>query len=140
MLRLVWQAVWKQIFAGVVAAGYDDVNPAHVGLFRYPGLDGQRPSEIADQLRITKQSVNDLLGHLQAAGYLARKADPDDGRARVVRLTAKGRRLQATIHGQAQAAEERIAERLGTARYTQLQRALEELTRPAAPGRPSSGG
>src|SRR4051795_4868340 len=44
MMRLAWQGVWKKIFSGVVAAGYQDVNPAHVGLFRYPGLDGQRPS------------------------------------------------------------------------------------------------
>ena len=128
MLRHVWQQVWREIFSGVSAAGYDDVNPAHVGLFRHPGLDGQRPSELAEQLQITKQSVNDLLGHLETHGYLTREPDPDDGRARVVRLTAKGRRLQKTIHGQAQAAEHRIADTLGVRRYTQLRHALEDLT------------
>jgi len=130
MLRYAWQQVWKEIYSGVVAAGYDDVNPAHVGLFRYPGLDGQRPSELAEQLQITKQSVNDLLGHLETHGYLTREPDPNDGRARVVRLTAKGRQLQTTIHGQAQGAEGRIAETLGTRRYTQLRHALEDLTAP----------
>jgi DNA-binding MarR family transcriptional regulator len=130
MMRYAWQQVWKQIFSGVVAAGYHDVNPAHVGLFRYPGLNGQRPSELAEQLQITKQSVNDLLGHLDTHGYLTREPDPNDGRARVVRLTAKGRQLQKTIHGQAQAAEQRIAETLGTRRYTQLRDALEDLTDP----------
>ncbi|MBK5289113.1 MAG: winged helix-turn-helix transcriptional regulator [Acidimicrobiia bacterium] len=134
MMRLAWQSVWRQIFSGVAAAGYEDVNPAHVGLFRYPGLDGQRPSELAEQLQITKQSVNDLLGHLEARGYLAREPDPADGRARVVRLTAKGRKLQATIHGQAQAAEQHIADALGARRYSQLQHALEDLTRLDAPG------
>ena len=99
MMRLAWQWVWKEIFSGVVAAGYDDVNPAHVALFRYPGLDRQRPSELADQLQITRQSVNDLLGHLDQHGYLTREPDPNDGRARVVRLTQKGRQLQKTIHG-----------------------------------------
>jgi DNA-binding MarR family transcriptional regulator len=132
MMRLAWQSVWKQIFEGVVAAGYDDVNPAHVGLFRFPGLDRQRPTELADQLQITKQSVNDLLGQLEHRGYLTREPDPKDGRARVVRLTAKGRRLQRTIHGEAQASEERIADTLGSRRFTQLQRALEELTRAVA--------
>lgn len=128
MMRRAWQQVWKQIFSGVVAAGYHDVNPAHVGLFRYPGLDGQRPSELAEQLQITKQSVNDLLGHLETHGYLTREPDPNDGRARVVRLTAKGRQLQKTIYGQAQAAEQRIADTLGARRYTQLRHALEDLT------------
>jgi DNA-binding MarR family transcriptional regulator len=137
MMRFAWQSVWRQIFAGVAAAGYDDVNPAHVGLFRYPGLDGQRPSELADQVQITKQSVNDLLGHLEARRYLTREPDPSDGRARVVRLTPKGWELQRTIHGQARAAEHHIAETLGTSRYRQLQHALEDLTHLAAPGPPS---
>ena len=128
MMRLAWQWVWKEIFSGVVAAGYDDVNPAHVALFRYPGLDRQRPSELADQLQITRQSVNDLLGHLDQHGYLTREPDPNDGRARVVRLTQKGRQLQKTIHGHARAAEQRIADTLGARRFTQLQRALEDLT------------
>jgi DNA-binding MarR family transcriptional regulator len=128
MMRHAWQQVWKQIFSGVVATGFEDVNPAHVGLFRYPGLDGQRPSDLAEQLQITKQSVNDLLGHLETHGYLTREPDPNDGRARVVRLTAKGRQLQKVIHGQARAAEQQIADTLGARRYTQLRHALEDLT------------
>lgn len=127
MLRVAWQWVREQIFSGVVAAGYDDLNPAHVGLFRYPTLDGQRPTELADQLQITKQSVNDLLGHLEQRGYLGRELDPADGRARVVRLTTKGRRLEKLINGQAKAAEQQIAEILGSRRYAQLRDGLEEL-------------
>jgi DNA-binding MarR family transcriptional regulator len=112
------------------------VNPAHIALFGYPGLDRQRPSELADRLQITRQSVNDLLGHLQHHGYLTREPDPADGRARVVRLTPRGRRLQATIHGQARAAEQRIVDALGATRFAQLQRALEDLTVPADQGDP----
>lgn len=127
MLRLAWQWVREQIFSGVLAAGYDDLNAAHVALFRYPTLDRQRPSELADQLQITRQSVNDLLGHLEQCGYVTRETDPNDGRARVVRLTARGRRLEKTINGQAQAAELHIAELLGPRRFSLLRGALEEL-------------
>jgi len=127
MMRLTWQWVREQIFSGVVAAGYDDVNPAHVALFRHPSLDRLRPSELADQLQITKQSVNDLLGHLEQRGYLVREPDRSDGRARVVRLTSKGRRLEKTINGQAQAAELRVAEMLGPRQFAHLRHALEEL-------------
>ena len=127
MMRLGWQWVWKEIFSGVLTAGYDDVNPAHVALFGYPGLDRQRPSELADRLQITRQSVNDLLRHLEHHGYLTREPDPTDGRARVVRLTSAGRGLQETIHGQARAAEQHIADALGASRFAQLQRALEDL-------------
>ena len=128
MLGAVWQWVRDQLYAGVVAAGYDDLNAAHVGLWRYPGLEGLRPSQLADRRGITKQSVNDLLGHLELHGYLLRVADSADGRARVIRLTSKGWRLQQTIYAEAGEAQLRIADILGPRRFAQLHRSLELLT------------
>ena len=128
MLLVVWQWVRDQMYAGVVAAGYDDLNAAHVGLWRYPGLDGLRPSQLADRAGITKQSVNDLLGHLEGHGYLGRVPDSADGRARVIRLTSKGRRLERTIYVEAGAAQLKIAEILGARRFAQLHSSLELLT------------
>jgi DNA-binding MarR family transcriptional regulator len=128
LMRHSWQWVWDQIVAGVLAAGYDDVTAAHIRMFRYPSLDGQRPTELADQLQITKQSVNDLLGHLERAGYITRQPEAADRRARVVRLTAKGQRLEQTIRDRAQAADQQIAELLGARVSTQLRDALEELS------------
>ena len=128
MLRVVWQWVRDQMYEGVVAAGYDDLNSAHVGLWRYPGLEGVRPSQLAERVGVTKQSVNDLLGHLEGHGYLLRVPDSVDGRARVIRLTAKGRRLQETIYAAAGAAQQQIEEILGPRRYAQLHSSLEFLT------------
>ncbi len=138
MMRLAWQWVREEIFLGVVAAGYDDVNRAHISLFRYPTLDRQRPTELADELQITKQSVNDLLGHLEQHGYLTREPDPSDGRARVVRLTPKGRRLEKTINMQAEATEQRIAEMLGPRPFMQLHHGLEELADRVSRNEPAS--
>ena len=138
MLGVVWQWVRGQLYMGVVAAGFDDLSAAHVALWRYPGLEGVRPSQLADRVGITKQSVNDLLGHLEGHGYLLRVPDTVDGRARMVRLTAKGRRLQETIYAAAGAAQKQIEEILGSRRFAQLQSSLELLTEqleglPAAP-------
>jgi DNA-binding MarR family transcriptional regulator len=127
MLRVVWQRVRDQLYAGVVAAGFDDLNAAHVALWRYPGLEGVRPSQLADRVGITKQSVNDLLGHLEGHGYLLRVHDSADGRARVIRLTAKGRRLEQTIYAAAGTAQLRIAQILGPGRFAQLHHSLELL-------------
>jgi DNA-binding MarR family transcriptional regulator len=138
MFRVVWQWIRDELYAGVAAAGFDDLSAAHVGLWRYPGLEGVRPSQLADLVGITKQSVNDLLGHLEARGYLLRVPDSADGRARVIRLTAKGWRLQETIYAAAGAAQRRIEEILGTRRFAQLRGSLELLaeelgTSPALP-------
>jgi DNA-binding MarR family transcriptional regulator len=131
-MRLLTQWVWSGILAGAYDAGYHDLTPAHIGVFRYPGPDGYRPSEIATNLSITKQSVNDLLGDIERRGYLTREPDPDDRRARVVHLTAKGQKLQRLLKRLAQAAEEDIAARLGPQRFAALADALDDLTRELA--------
>ncbi len=94
MMRTTVNWIMDCVYEHVVAAGFDDLGRAHVGLFRYPTAEGLRPSELADRLQISKQSVNDLLRDLEARGYLVREPDPGDGRARVVRLTARGRALE----------------------------------------------
>jgi DNA-binding MarR family transcriptional regulator len=128
LLRVVWQWVRDQLYSGVLAAGFDDLSPAHVALWRYPGLEGVRPSQLADRVGISKQSVNDLLGHLERHQYLSRVPDSDDGRARVIRLTAKGRRLGETIYASAGEAQQQIEVILGPRRFAQLHSSLELLT------------
>jgi DNA-binding MarR family transcriptional regulator len=78
-------------------------------------------------MSITKQSVNDLVGHLESTGYLVREPDPLDGRARVLRLTAKGRRLQRSVDVAARDFETNVGESLGAKRTAELRRALELL-------------
>jgi DNA-binding MarR family transcriptional regulator len=151
---MVSQWVRDEVNAGVSAAGYSDLNPAHIWVFRYPGPDGMRPSELAAGLQVTRQSVNDLMRDLEQRGYLVREADPTDGRARVVRLTAKGRELEKCFFDEARRAELRIAEVLGPASFavlgSMLQKLSGELTgsgdgpseraRGAASGRPAEQG
>lgn len=127
MMRIAHQWVLAHVYARVVAAGYEDLGRSHVGMFRYPTPDGLRPSELADQLQITKQSVNDLLGDMEARGYLVRVPDPTDGRARVIRLTAKGHHLEEIVYDGAQSAELAIAELLGPRRFAQLRHSLEKV-------------
>jgi DNA-binding MarR family transcriptional regulator len=126
-MRVAYQWVMAQVYAHVVAAGYDDLSRAQIAMFRYPTPDGLRPSQLAAQLLITKQSVNDLLGEMEERGYLVRAPDPSDRRARVIRLTAKGRQLEQTVYDGAQSAERAIADLLGPRQFTQLRRALETV-------------
>ena len=127
MMRIAHHWVLAQVYARVVAAGYEDLGRSHIAMFRYPTPDGLRPSELADQLQITKQSVNDLLGEMEERGYLVRVPDPTDGRARVIRLTAKGHHLEEIVYDGAQSAELVIAELLGRRRFAQLRHSLENV-------------
>jgi DNA-binding MarR family transcriptional regulator len=50
-----------------------------------------RPTALAARLNISKQALNFVLDRLQRNGLVTRAADPDDRRAKQVRLTAAGR-------------------------------------------------
>lgn len=126
-MRVVWQWVWELNLDAAVRAGYDDVTAAHISLFRYPGLDGHRLTDIARRMQITKQSVHELIGQLDRLGYLVREPDPSNRRARLVRLTPKGHGLQEVIRLQAQDAERQVAEIVGPRRFRQLKEALAVL-------------
>lgn len=66
-------------------------------------------SELSQRLMLTKGSITDVIGRLEAARLVERRRDPDDARIQRVRLTARGRRLAAeTIP----AHNERLAELL----------------------------
>lgn len=112
LLRLAWPGVRECIYRRVRADGDDDLNPAHVAMFRYESLDGRRPTQLAEQMHITKQSINDFLGHLERRGAVERRPDPADSRARLVRLTARGRQLDAAVRAHARAADIRRARRV----------------------------
>jgi DNA-binding MarR family transcriptional regulator len=125
--RVVWQWVRQEIHAEVVAAGYDLLNPSHVGVFRNPGPDGMRPSALADEMQITKQSVNELLGYLERSGYLVREPDPTDSRGRLIRLTDLGLQLQDVVWQAAANAERKAAAIIGEDRMDDLRGILTDL-------------
>jgi DNA-binding MarR family transcriptional regulator len=102
LLRLAWQAFRQQMYTRVRAAGYDDLPPSHVLLFRYPTIADLRPSQLAEQMGMSKQGVNDLLRQLEAKGYIALRPDPVDGRARLITLTDRGSALMGAIRTAAQ--------------------------------------
>ena len=98
LLRLPAQAIHRRIVAGLNAAGFSDLRLPHMGVLQYPGPDGHRPGELAERAGMSKQAMNQLLRSLEALGYVARSDHPDEGRARIVRLTKRGRAAYAKIH------------------------------------------
>lgn len=123
-----------QVHAQVRASGYDVLGRFHVGMFRADIPDGLRPTEVAERLGITKQSVNQAIRDLEAGGYLTLEPDPTDGRARVIRLTAKGHRVHDLAYEVATAFEQAIARQLRQRRFAEFKQALEEINEHIANG------
>jgi DNA-binding MarR family transcriptional regulator len=129
LLRVPLETVRARMLARLHEHGFTDLDPAHLILLQYPGPQGARPSDLAARLRMSKQSVNYLLGELERRGYLERRPDPDDLRSKRIELTDRGRALIPVIRGAVAELEEEWSGRLGRKRFDQLRRLLVDLNR-----------
>ena len=73
---------------------------------------------------MTRPSMNELVDQLEATGYLERVPDPTDGRAKLVRLTRKGRRAVAQALRWVREIEAAYARRVGPERFEAACRTL----------------
>jgi DNA-binding MarR family transcriptional regulator len=76
---------------------------------------------------MTKQGMMLLVDDLEQRGYVRRVPDPEDARAKAVRLTARGRRFVAEARRSVAAVEARARRELGDRRYEALRDSLEQL-------------
>lgn len=76
------------------AAGYADIREAHGCVFGNIVADGMRLTELAERAGMTKQGVGEAVSDLERLGYVERVPDPDDGRAKIIRLTERGASAQ----------------------------------------------
>jgi DNA-binding MarR family transcriptional regulator len=111
-----------------VAPRHPGLRAAHIQIFRYGGIDGANTAELAAHAGMTKQSMHELVTHLENTGYLKRRVDPHDARVRVVSLTAKGRRLERELNGAIADVLEMWRDRVGQRRFDALWATLQDLT------------
>jgi DNA-binding MarR family transcriptional regulator len=124
LLRVPAQAIHRRIVTELNAAGFDDLRLPHMAVLQFPGPDGVRPGVLAERAGMSKQAMNQLLRSLEALGYLARSDAPDGGRARIVRLTRRGRSAYAKIHEILRDDEREWTAELGARPFAELKRLL----------------
>jgi DNA-binding MarR family transcriptional regulator len=126
LMRRPVLAVRQQIHTDLVAQGFEELHPAHLSVFQFPGPEGRRPIEIAESAQMTKQAMNHLLGQLTELGFLER-ASAGRGRGTRVRLTEKGRAAVRAIRESVARVEESWRAALGAGPYRRLHELLVEL-------------
>ena len=127
LLRIPREAALRQVVAGLAAADFGDVRPAHFTVFQHIPPEGIRLTALAEAALMTKQSMGYLVDDLEALGYVERVPDPTDRRAKVVRLTARGRAVEETVRKVIRQIEADWAARLGQKEYQHLTRLLRAL-------------
>lgn len=74
--------------------------------------DGMTQTALAADLDLTKVAIGGLLDRMEAVGFVERRADPNDGRARRVYLTKAGAKLVSTIRENVEQVELGILNRI----------------------------
>jgi DNA-binding MarR family transcriptional regulator len=100
VLRRTSQSMVDELIARLEQAGFPTVRAAYHPVFENINRDGTRLTDLAARAAMTRQSMSELVAVMERQGFLERRADPTDGRARLICLTSEGRRLVRTALGE----------------------------------------
>ena len=82
LLRLLYQHHAQDIEAALSEAGFGDLRPPHANVFPFVPPQGITVSELAELARVRKQTMAQAVEQLERMGYVERRPNPRDRRAR----------------------------------------------------------
>jgi len=129
LLREAFVALNDLALARLAAEGHGAVRSPHSAVFQYLDDAGTTVSLLAERAQVTKQSMAELVRHLEAHGYVERVPAATDRRAKLVRATGRGREVYAIVRGFVIETEARLTEALGADGVRRLRRDLEAIRR-----------
>ena len=117
-----------ELFARAQADGqFLDIRFPHLQVWGNIGIDGIRLTDLAGKAQLSLAACSELVDELQHLGYLERRPDPSDGRAKLIFPTRNGRKVLDTA-GQAVAElEQRWRKKLPRGDFDIACRTLHEL-------------
>jgi DNA-binding MarR family transcriptional regulator len=127
LLREPFRIGSERLHERLAESGHPEIRPPHGNVFQFLDDAGTRVSVLAQRAQVTKQSMAELVAHLERHAYVERVPDPDDGRAKLVRATARGSEVYAIARQFVAEIEQQWTERLGETKMRQLRELLREL-------------
>lgn len=113
-----------ELYERLAGSGYPELHPRHSTVLAYLDEDGIRATELARLSGRPKQVVGRLVDELEGLGYVERRPDPADRRAKLVVPTERGLaqlRLRDEIVAEI---EQRHAAAVGRRTYAEFRNAL----------------
>lgn len=109
-------AVWRRVKAEMAdekVAEAPGLRPSQLRVLGRTPVEGARGSELAARTQMTAQALGTIVDVLVHAGYLERGPDPADRRAKLIRLTARGRVVHDIAEDKIDRLEQRWRDELG---------------------------
>jgi DNA-binding MarR family transcriptional regulator len=79
-----------ELFDHADAAGHGELRFPHIHIFGNVGRKGVRLTDLAHRAQLSLAACSELVNDLERLGYLERRPDPSDGRAKLIVPTARG--------------------------------------------------
>lgn len=116
-----------ELQAGLRAAGFEDLSPAHAPVFQAVEPDGSSITELARYAGMTKQAMGELARGLESRGYVEIVPSAQDRRVRAVRLTDRGWAAARAGEGIVAEFDARLDEAIGAPEVAALRASLEQI-------------
>lgn len=127
ILRLAYNTLADEIGMAVRAVAPDQ-RPSHGTIMEQLDFeDGQRLTDLAEGAGITPQSAGELVDQLEALGYVERRPDPDDRRAKRIHRTQRAMRAARVAIEAAEKSERELEQLLGETRLAALRADLKRI-------------
>lgn len=126
LMFVSYRAMDERVRLAMHEAGYD-VTVAQSRIAQRIAEEGTRLTELADRAQVTKQTASLLVAALEREGLVERVPDPADGRARLIRLSARGQEAAARAQEVVLGVEREWTEHLGPELSEQLREGLVRL-------------
>lgn len=116
-----------ELAAPAAARGYADIRQPHLHIFGNVGIDGVRLTDLAARAQLSLATTSDLVTELQQLGYLERRSDPRDRRAKLIFPTRLGRQALDDAGHRVAEIEQQWRELLDTDRFDAMCRTMQDL-------------
>jgi DNA-binding MarR family transcriptional regulator len=127
LLREPFRIGSEELHRRIAERGHPEIRAPHGDVFGFLDDGGTQVSELARRAQITKQSMAELVAHLERHGYVERVPDPGDRRAKLVRATARGREVYASAREVIAEIEREWTALLGARNMRRLRELLQQL-------------
>ncbi|WP_281172407.1 MarR family winged helix-turn-helix transcriptional regulator [Pseudonocardia spinosispora] len=121
-------AVQRELFTALAELGFDDLRHRHGAVLAYLDADGVRPSELSRLSHQYKQNIGTLVDELEDLGYVTRRPDPSDRRAKLVCPTERGLAQMRAADLILAAMQRRHAQIIGHDEYQRFKRVFFQIT------------
>jgi DNA-binding MarR family transcriptional regulator len=123
---MVFRTLIEDLHARLRERGFRDVRPSHGFVLLEARRHRLSVTDVARLMGVTKQAASKLVTSMVKVGYL-REVDAEDGRAREVALSPRGRRLLGAVEDVYRELEGEWAEVIGRQRVEAIRKDLSKV-------------